>query len=94
MLCGSTRRNALPTDIFELERADPVDRNDRDREPYAWHWFFRHGPGREKYGDLYDAHIAILRESGDVAKARANRAQADTEVLRAEFLEWIEKWRE
>ncbi len=91
---AAKRRNATLLEIFELGKADPVDRNNRDYELYAWHWFFRHGPGQEKYGDLYERHLASLREHGNVPEARKVWDSANADDLRSEFQAWIAKWRE
>ncbi len=90
---AAERRNARLDDLFAFGVADTVDRDSRDHELYAWHWFFRHGPGKEKYGDLYDRHLATLRESGNVAEARKVWEPANMDDMRDEFLAWIAKWR-
>lgn len=86
-----------PLDVLFSTR-DPI--KDRDtglaftHETWAWHWFFRHGPGAKKYGPRYTAHIAKLRATGDPLAARkAAWDGTDFAAMHQEALAWAKKWR-
>lgn len=73
------------------EKAEAPTTEDAGYEIYAWHVFFRHGPGK-KYGKAYQASIDAFRATGSRADARKAWEGSDFARMEQEFREWASKW--
>lgn len=80
-------------ELFDLKRGKMFERAEQDHELYAWHYFFRHGPGAEKYADVYKGYFDVLREEGDAFAAAESLSTADFDGIKRDFHAWIRKWR-
>jgi hypothetical protein len=59
---------------------------------WGWHWYFRHGPGRDAHGKRYDDALAKVRDTGDPALAEAAWRGVDQAALLADFKKWAKRW--
>ena len=64
-----------------------------DMAAYAWHCFFRYGPGAKTYGARYQRYLDDLRRTGAPDEALKAWDDVDKEALGSEFLAWIAAWK-
>jgi len=74
-------------------KSDATERLAFTHESWTWHFFFRHGAGKKKYGARYADHLKRLHESGDPLEARKAWEGVDFAAMHDDAMAWAAKWR-
>ena len=90
---AATRQVAF-SDVLAMTDIPREGRSGIDRELYAWHFYFRHGPGAKSMGDRYRTCLETLRRTGDARQVAAAWDGVDHAKLKADFMAWLQRWRE
>jgi hypothetical protein len=64
-----------------------------DLTAYAWHAFFRIGPGAKEYGMSYKIYLDRVRETGSPQVAAKAWNTVDMTTMSAAFRAWVAVWR-